>query len=330
MSDHPTAHDRPVTRVVLAAGVLPVVITAATVLLLLGWRGDLPDPIATHWGARGEADSFTAVSTVVTWLGVGGLVLAALLTLLALRMRDPQAVRMLVVTGVGTLGMVAALVLLTTAEQRGLSDAAQAPLPGWMIPVSLLAGAGGAAAAWWLVPLWRSARDLSGVTIGEPGRPIELSRTERVSWSQTVRSPAVMVAFIGLGVAATLALVVALRSWWLLSITVGLVLAAAALLSIRVRVDERGVSVRGALGWPRQQIALEQIADARVVPVRGFRDFGGFGYRVGLRDPLRGVRAWVLRSGDALVIEQVDGSRDAIVVDDAATAAGVVSALVCR
>ncbi|MGH8826049.1 MAG: DUF1648 domain-containing protein, partial [Jiangellaceae bacterium] len=100
--------------------------------------------------------------------------------------------------------------------------------------------------------------------------------------------------------------------------------------SVRVTVDRRGLRVVGRFGWPRVEVPLDQIREARVVSVRPLGDFGGYGYRIAAFGTLRGVSGVVLRSGEAVLVEQVEGRRMLVTVGDAVTAAGLHNALVER
>ena len=126
------------------------------------------------------------------------------------------------------------------------------------------------------------------------------------------------------------ALAVVLRSAWLVLPCVVVVAAAAILWSARVSVDRGGVAVRGVVGWPRLTIPMHDVRRAEVAHVNALRDFGGYGQRICVYGRLRGVRGLVLRSGSGLLITRSDGSRDLVVVPDAAVAAGLVNASVSQ
>lgn len=317
----------PAARIVLATGAIPIFITGAAAVLLATWRDELPDPVATHWGRQGMADGLTSVSGTIGLVVAFGVGLGLLGLVLALISKVPVLVRACAATGAGVSSFVVVLVTLSTGAQRGLADATEARIPGAAIWAALLAGALVGALAWLLVPTWQVAPEPAA---GEPGRAMELAAGERVSWTRSVRS-ATPAAFVMAGsVLVTAGLAVALQDWWLLIVPAVLLVMVVALGSIRATVDGSGLRVRGALGWPRQHIALDTIASASVVEVRAVRDFGGWGYRIGVRKPFTGVRGWVLRSGPGLLIERTDNSRDIVVVDDAATAAGLITALLAR
>jgi len=83
--------------------------------------------------------------------------------------------------------------------------------------------------------------------------------------------------------------------------------------------------VRGPAGWPRSRIALNEVATATAVNVEALGSFGGWGWR---RVP--GALGVVLRSGEALRVERKEGHALVVTVDDAATAAALLTALASR
>ena len=49
---------------------------------------------------------------------------------------------------------------------------------------------------------------------------------------------------------------------------------------------------------------MDEIDHAEVVEVNALRDYGGYGYRVGVTGPRKGTKGFVLRSGSALLLIQ--------------------------
>lgn len=326
-TSRPPREHPPIGRIVLAAGVIPALVTAVAAGMIAAWRDELPDPVATHWGLSGAADGFTSVSgTIVMTVGFG-LGLSLLGLTLALISKVPVLVRACAAIGTGVASFVVALVAASTHGQRGLSDAAAAGAPGVWIVVAGVGAAVLAAVSWLLIPGWCVEPEPRA---GEPGRALELGADERVSWTRSVRSATPAAVIMAGSVLLTAGLALALRDWWLLAVPAVLLVLVVAFASIRATIDASGITVRGLLGWPRTRIGLDAIAAATVVDVSALRDFGGWGYRIGVRKPFTGVRGWVLRSGQGLLIERADHSRDIVVVDDAETAAGLLTALLAR
>jgi hypothetical protein len=93
-----------------------------------------------------------------------------------------------------------------------------------------------------------------------------------------------------------------------------------------VRIDENGLTARPTLGWPLYRIPLADIASAASTTVVPLGEFGGFGLRWGLGKRM-GI---VTRGGEGLEVQRRDGRALVVTVDDAATAAGLLTALSAR
>ena len=87
-----------------------------------------------------------------------------------------------------------------------------------------------------------------------------------------------------------------------------------------------GLRVRSIAGLPRFSVALADVEGVAVVRVDPTAEFGGWGFRLGL-DGRFGI---VLRAGDAIQVERRRGRTLVVTVDDAATGAGLLSALADR
>lgn len=319
--------ERPTARLLVASTAVPVAVTVASAVLLWSWRTDLPDPVARHWGADG-ADGFSSLTTVIVMAVIMGLMFAVIGALLAVTAHDRQAARMAIGFSTGTAVFVVGLITVSTAGQRGLADAADAELPGaWllaMVAVGVLAGVGSAA----IIPPWRvSSPDTANATAVDP---VTLGADERAAWTRSVGAGAAGVVVVVSSLAVLLVIAGVTEQWWTLAIAAAILVLVVAMASVRVIVDRRGVTVRSRFGWPRFHTAIADIAKADVVAVKALRDFGGYGARLAVIGPHRGTRGVVLRSGEALRITRVDGVRELVVVDDAATAAGLVNGLLQR
>lgn len=320
------APDRPAGRIVLAATVIPLALTAVAAWLLWSWRGDLPDPVARHWGSDG-ADGFSSLTTIVIMTVVIGVVLTGTGAVLAIVSNNRWTARIAIGTAAATTALTVAILVVSVAGQRGLADAAEATLHGgWAlaaVAVGMLVGVACAA----LVPTWATAvPDDEGTDVDAA----PLGPAEQVAWSRSVglSTPGVVIVVVSALVVAVIAVVTA--QGWLTLIPVAIVAMFLTMATARVAVDRRGVTVRGPLPWPRFHTPLDSIARADVVQVNAIRDFGGFGARLSVMGPHRGSRGLVLRSGEALRLTRGDGGRELVVVDDAATAAALVNALVQR
>lgn len=316
-----------VARAVLAAAGLPLVAGAVGVVMVRGWRDDLPARVATHWGVDGTADGFSRASAV-PWM-VGGFAAAFALIGLALVLAvraDATVTRVVAATTAGTTAFVTALVVGLTEPQRGLADAADAPLRGTAVLAAAAAGVVVAALAALLVPRWH----VRGGELPADAPRLAVGAEERVVWTRSVASGSLPAVVLVAGVGVTAVVAVVGRQWWVLALSAVMALLAVAMFSITVTVDQRGLTVRGRFGRPRMHTSLDRIERAGTVTVRPVRDFGGYGYRVSAMGPLRGTRGYVLRGGEALLVERTDGVRTVVTVDDAGTAAGLLNGLLER
>lgn len=317
----PTARDR---GVVLALAMVPALVAGvAGAALVASWRDDLPNPVATHWSSDG-ADGFSAPGFVVAAPIVIGVLGALLSGVLCARSTDRSIIRSVVGIVAGVAFSTIGIVVLTTSMQRGVSDAADVGTPQWQIgcalAVGVVCGIGLAAA----VPGWRTdVSDDVGV------RPeLMLGAGERFMWTRAVSMSAGASVILGVAMVVLTTLTVVLRSWIVLAALVLVVAASLLVWTVRVTVDQSGVSIRGRLGWPRTYAPMATIDHAEVVSVRALRDFGGFGYRISVRGDLKGVKGFVFRSGSALLVVRCSGAREVVVVDDARTAAGLINHVV--
>ncbi|MBB4663062.1 DUF1648 domain-containing protein [Conexibacter arvalis] len=313
--------------ILLAGGPLAALLAFAAAALL---AGDLPDPIATHWGVGGEPDGrmplwiFVAAVAVAELVAWGGLVWQA-------RARGAAGLRLTVAPYAwATLAFLTALGLITLAANDGAADwraADEVGLPS--VALALAAGALAGLAAWALE---------RGRPLGEPGRgdgvgsssgdDVALAPGERVVWSRALVSrPAVVGAVVLGGGLLVAAVVVGGPGGWGLALGgVVAAIAAGALTEIVVTVDRRGLAIAyGPFGWPRQTVPLAEIAGAEPTMIDPWR-VGGWGYR----KARPGMTAVVLRGGEGLRIVRVDGRELLVTIPDAAAGAALLNALRTR
>lgn len=333
--------DRPATeqihrsvrrRVILVGGVIPIAIAAIVTVAMLSWLPELPDPIATHWSGAGP-DGFGPAMTLI-FLPLGITVLFSLFAIgSALSALSPNHVsgeglawtqKFLLVTSTWLSTMLSIGIGGSVAGQRGLEDASKAPDPGLLLLLGAVGGLVLAAAAWFLLPKTDATRE-QGVT----PEPVDITETERVSWSRTVTISPIVIAVIGLVVvlstgAAVFSLLAASGGVWIAVASLALVLVLASTTSFwRVTADRRGLLVRSVLGWPRIRIAAADIGSVQVVDINPTADFGGWGYRWAGQ----GRTGIIMRAGEAIEVTRNNGKRFVVTVDDAKTGAGVLAAL---
>jgi len=317
-------------RIALVAVIVPFALAAVGVALQLAWLPELPATIATHWGLTGEPDAFGPAWTMPLLLGVLGVVLpAAFGTVLArtVRPEGPTATqKLLAVASLFAVTLLSIAVTVSVAIQRGIevgtSSPAILPTLGIGIAAALILGAVG----WFLMP--RATSGASTPDLATP--PLPVAPGELVVWVGHARfSTWVVILLCGIFAVATAAVVfvIALRGVWPLAV-VPLVLGVSLLgtASWRVRVDAAGLTVRPTLGWPQYRVALGEVASANKTSVVPLGEFGGYGIRWGLGRRL-GI---ITRGGEALEVKRRDGRAVVVTVDDAATAAGLLTALAAR
>lgn len=286
--------------------VAPLLGMAALVAWVLSVADRLPDPVAVHFGARGEADGFGGLAGIVVILVVVSLPIILVMGLLGAWRRNPRIIRRML----GPASPVFA------GFMCGL-------LPDTLVPQLDLASAAGVTSG----SLWTVAGTTLGLVVGvvtamaltDPPAPVatdapdpSLPRGPRVEPIRVEASTGVKL-LIAAWFAGTLAsllvspalfLLLALSSFYIVQMH-----------SVRVRVDDAGVHLRMLLG---ETIPLETITAAR--PARyDWGDSGGVGIRgVGYRGS-RGKRiAVAARSGEALDVDTTGHNWTIVVPDGAA------------
>jgi hypothetical protein len=307
--------------IIVIGVVVPLLITLAGAFVMALWIPELPDPVASHWGTSGP-DGYSTVGSVVALPLLITLVFAALATFACWR-GGPNggmlwAHKILVSTSVFLSISLTVIAAGSLAVQRGLENAENAPGIGSIalaaFPVALIMGI----FAWLILPAAERVQSVSVAAVARQG-----SATERVYFSSATRlGPGVVViavvALVALGVALAIQ-AVSNPAELLLPAVVGLVILALALstLSWRITIDQRGLRVRSALGWPRATIAPDKIDSVAVVTVDPIGEFGGYGWRWAPG----GRSGIVLSKGEALEVTRMNGKKFIVTMHDAQLAA---------
>ncbi|NDL58005.1 DUF1648 domain-containing protein [Phytoactinopolyspora mesophila] len=324
---HAGERPRPTARILLATAALPLSVGIVGAILVMSWRDDLPAEIAIHWAVRGDADGFAGVTeTALLIAGFCALfaVVGAAVTMAG--QMDASLARVIAGTTSGTAAFVTVMMVVLIAGQRGLTAAAEASLDAGAIVGGIAAGVGIAVVAVAIIPRWgRPVDDLP-----EDAPALSLGSSELVTWTQSVAAGSNVVMLLALVAGFTGVVTAATGLWLVLILTVLLFALVALMLSIRVTIDQRGLTITSAVGWPKFNTALDEIDHAKTATVNPIRHFGGYGFRIAAFGPYRGASGFVMRGGEAIVLERVSGRRLVVVVDDAATAAGLLNALVQR
>lgn len=321
--------------ILLVAGPLAALLVTVVTALLLA--GDLPDPIATHWGTSGAPDGHTPlplflVVVVVAEVAAWG----ALLWQASTRRRDGLRLTFAPYAW-ATIAFVTALTLITVAANAEAADWRAADEVGLLaVALALLVAAAAGTAGWALergrpygdgtAEIGGGARAVAGAAAAA-GAAARLAPGERAVWSRSLVSRWAAVGSIALLAGFVVAgILTGGGTGWLL-VAAGLVAATAtgSLSEIVATVDARGLTVAfGPFGWPRKRVALDRIARAETITVEPLK-YGGWGYR---KVPRRGgVTAVVLRRGEALRVVRRDGRELIVTIDDAAAAAALLETL---
>lgn len=299
---------------------VPGIVVVVTLLGLVAIAGDLPDPVATHFGTDGVADGFTSAAGIIPAFVGMQVVLWGLLAALVGGGREPHVAggRALPALPAGMVGFLGALAAVTLWPQRGLADASQVTLDASTVVVALTAGA----VAWLLAGLVAppmAAPDTT--TVAPPADRPRVALDGAAVWQE--RTPT------GRALPYTAAVIAALSIglWWLAGAVVGVltllpIVAIVASTRFDVTIGPGGVVVRGILGFPRTHIPLEVIRDADVEAVQPFLQYGGWGWRH------RSDRTAVVTvRGPGLLVTRTDGAQLIVSLDDATRAAGVLNRL---
>lgn len=314
----------------LLAVVVPLLLTAGAFGWVSSFAGDLPDPVAVHWGVDGRADGFGSWQSAFLVIVVVAALVCGLAGVIGIGLGRASATRRAAVlvgmwSGIALPWFVAGSLYL----QRGLTDASQAPDINLALLVSFVVAAllGGGAAA--LIP--GDARQPARDAVPNEAARLPLADSELASWQRTVQIPGLWWLAVGGGLATA---VLAALSLWRGASWAGLSAGIAGFLTVllvalgrwQVVVDHTGLTVRPLLPRPRTRVALDEVVSAEVTSVSPARDFGGWGYRVGM-DGQVGV---VVRAGEAIRVQQTGGRTLVITVDDAATGAALLNTLADR
>lgn len=312
--------------------VLPLAVTATACVLMLLWLPELPTPAATHWSGSGPDGSGPAWTFPAAMAGVGvGFTLVIWLAVARTSRRAWGATGRILGAFVPAVSVFLGIGLgWSVAAQRGLDSWTAAPDTGVAFLVAIPAAALVGVGAWFAQP----AVEVSAAP-AESAHALPLGDAERAVWIGRATGRPVLMWLLALS--AALLLVVAVRvaaegdpsAWIPLVVGFAVLAFAVTTLAFRVRVDARGLAVRGFAGWPSFLVPLADIEDVRVIRVTPLADFGGWGLR-GLSSLHGGRFGVVLREGPAIEVARRSGGTFVVTVADAARAAQTLQALRLR
>ncbi len=323
--------------------ILPLVLLTVGLALAIVWMPRMPDPAATHWGGGGGPDGFGSPWTYV-WLligvGYGIVLLMWAMVAFSARMKaggEPLPLwssfqRFLAAFGGGFALFALATNLGSMLAQLDLANAAEAPGIGGIMAVAFALWALGTALGWFAQPRLEIRRASSG-----GAAPLPLADSERAVWFGEVRPSRAFLWIIGVALLVLVGSTVwvfwvpvpageqtaaaATRALMVFSVLL-VVLLAATSSWFRVRIDERGLEARSALGLPVFRLPAAEVRSVEAARIEPLTEFGGWGLRW-----WPGRFGIVMRAGEAVVATRIDGRVFAITVDDADTAAALLAAV---
>lgn len=269
---------------------------------------DLPDPLAVRWSLDGEPSGSLPRSAVALLpLAVWTLVL----------WQRGQSVRVPAFVA-GVLVTVQASVVVANHSVSVWQDARSLPPIAPLLPlaVGLLVG--------WAIGRVATAHQAAQAPSATP--PATLEPHERAVWTgRAYNRGALLLVVVPLVGALPVVPRVLQDGASVVPLVIPVVLLglpALAFTTVRVVVGPEAVVIGlGPWGWPTRQFSTPDIARASVELVEPM-DVGGWGWRTGRR----GRTAVVIRRGEALILDLVDGGRFTVTVDDAKHAASLVNA----
>lgn len=293
-----------------------VVVPAFAAVVLIGmfalaWS-DLPDPMAIHWGIDGSPNG-SGPRLLGALLPLGIFVAVAVGVFGAVR-RSPRDASSFTAGLFAVAGLLITLGWFMIDANRGAAVWSEAASFGWLRVLATLAVAVVAGSVGWLVAGGKTARDPMQA---DPAPALDVEDPRHAVWSG--RGYGRITTAIG-----TILVVLGVVVWGWSGIVLLLLAVLLFLFAyVRVTVSHRGLVV--SLGWwgfPSWRVPIDSIEHAEVEEVNPMA-YGGWGYR--LRP---GVRAVVVRSGVAIRLVRREGYDLVYTVDDAATGAGLINAIV--
>ncbi|MBD8044497.1 hypothetical protein H9638_11835 [Arthrobacter sp. Sa2BUA2] len=307
----------------LLSGALGLGVLAAAWMFSVA--GELPDPLASHWGRDG-VDGYMSLAghaLIAVLVGGGSGALVAALSILA-RGQSPLVARLGVGFGLGFGVLMTGLSVGVVAGQIGLADASQAEISAPVIWAAAALAVLAVAAGVWLYRPGTYDRTQSPETsalddaAADQGSAVSLAARELAADEQPLEVNVSMgrwkwLASLGTGAAVALSLVFIHPALALFGVP------AAALLWVfcqgRVIIDPDGVRALAGGFWKLMPLTYGEIRAASVQDIKAM-DFGGWGYRLN-----GGSVGFIMGSGPALVLEAGFAQRYVFSMPDAETAA---------
>lgn len=304
---------------------LPLGLGLLTAAWMFSIAGELPDPLASHWGRDGVDGYMSLAGHAAMAVFVGGGSGALLAPMGVLTRGHSQLIgRLGVGFGLGFGVLMTGLFIAVVAGQVGLADPSQAAVAAPVMWAAAALAVLTAGAGFWLYRPGGVDRSQSPATAALAGAAAD-------------QSSAVSAAARGLAaIGETMEITVSMGRWkWLASLGTGAAVAlslvflhpALALLGVpsaallwvfcqgRVVIDPEGTRALAGGFWKLMPLTHKEVRAASVQDVKAM-DFGGWGYRLNA-----GSVGFIMGSGPALVLEAGFGQRYVLSMPDAETAA---------
>lgn len=318
--------DRRTLTYTVVGFVVPTVVTIVAVIVAIAVIPDLPDEVAVHWNASGDADGWASPWTMVVAAIVAGLASIGIAAVNFRQLRDgaPGGTFRWLSTAAAALSTATAVIFTgTLVTQTGGDTASPVALIGAAVPVALVVGAAG----WFVQPADPPA------DAGRSVEPMSLTPRRRAVWLHTETASRGVLILVGL--VLMFASISTIAAWmsggsttsvWAGVLVIAVTVAAmSTIVAFHIRIDSSGLTVRSIAGLPRWHVRASDIEDVSVVDIRAIGDFGGYGIRFA-----RGRMGIILRSGSAVSVSRRDARPLVITVDDAPTAAALLAAVAAK
>lgn len=320
---------------------VPLALTLVGLALMLIWLPRLPNPMASHWNGAGVADGFgspwvSVVSFPLTMLIVTSLFFAQHLQRVPAMVKPGTPAwgamnRLISAIVLGTVVLIFAMEIGTTVPQLDVADARTLG----SITVSLVSAFGIAIVAGVIGYVVQPKLRIESLEDPDAVPPLDLADTEPAVWFGEVK-PSRAYSWVVAAVIATmlgaLLLVASARPFSLIPViimaVVCVVVTVLLLMCARfsVSIDDTGLRARSLIGWPVIRVPAGDVDHVTVGDINPFAEFGGWG----LRWSPDGKKGIVMRAGEGIRITRKTGRGLVLTLDDAATAASVLSTVAAR
>lgn len=309
----------PRLRALLLGVGIPSIVSVIALALIWQSLPELPDPVAIHWGPNGVPDGFGPPFTYLIMVGLAGWLLPLLMTAPWRGSRHGSTSKFMVMTAVWLSLFISVIAVGSVLQQRGLTNAQDAPGVGYLILLAVLVGSAGALVPFLLLP------KTPAPVAGTPIAPLPLLDGQTVAWTS--------VATMSRWFTVPMTLAVVIMAVGALFTAPRYLLGTAAILALlllgfsvfKVSVGQQGILVRGYLGFPKIRVPLDQVAQVDLVEVVPMQEWGGWGWR--FRPGGQGI---ITRAGAAIQVLRTDGKVVVVTAEDSAVGGATLAALADR